>query len=360
MSTPKKTIGMLRQLISEVIKMRVIAQYVDVELDANGNPLEKDTPGGELIDVLIDEDDADDLNFILNRYNRKVPMFRTEKGVTKLQSKTLEKTPGQKDTFRDLSSTNDEVRNIAAELVGPHRAEDLVKVVAPFKILGYDAIYRLWSARVRHSDPTKVFPFFSINPEVGVSYPFPTVPTTSIVNIIAGLRPPVGGKATGRGELLFALLTGGIAGDKTCDIVINKVDRWEVKDITEGNARVGEVTSKIFRETLALSDPKILTALRKTETFDSLNPDQTDLIKAAWDIATKHLAGFVLVTGNKFSCVKSEELRVVSIGDEGRISVREESRGLPIRRPKKKNSPTEKSPTEKSPTENSFIDNNEE
>jgi hypothetical protein len=343
--------------------MRVIAQYVDVELDANGNPLEKDTPGGELIDVLIDEDDADDLNFILRRYNRKVPIFKTEKGVTRLQSKILDKIPGQESTFRDLSSTNAEVRNIATELVGPDpkRAEKLVKVVAPFKILGYDAIYRLWSARVRHSDPTKAFPFFSITtPKVGESYSFPTVPTTSIVNIIAELRPPVGGKATGRGELLFALLTGGIAGDKTCDIVINEVDRWEVKDITKGDARVGEVTSKYFRE--ELKDPEILTALRKTETFDSLNEVQTNKIKIAWESATEHLAGFVLVNGNKFSCVKSEELRVVSIGNEGRIDVREKSRGLPTRRPKKKkpeNSPTENSPTENSPTENSPTENTE-
>jgi len=327
MSTPKKTIGMLRHLISEVVKMRVIAQYVDV--DANGK--ETDIPGIKSIDTLINDDDGDDVNFILKKYNRGTPIFGKD-GKTKMMrpnTKTTVElpidhtktgsgsgTPKRKTVF--LGAENDELMQVATDLVGPgDGAAKLIAVISPFGVAGYDAIYRLWSVQTRHSNP---FPFFTFVPELGKGNSFPTAPSNSIVQKIAETRPNVGGKATGRGELLFALLTGGIAGGQDCDIVVAG-KRWEVKDITgESTARIGEATSAAFRN--AIDDKTILTAMRSVTTFSALNPKQLNEIGAAWAQATAVLTGgFVLVNENEFLYVDRSKLMPISISSNGRVTV---------------------------------------
>jgi hypothetical protein len=329
MSTPKKTIGMLRHLISEVVKMRVIAQYVDV--DANGK--ETDIPGIKSIDTLINDDDGDDVNFILKKYNRGTPIFGKD-GKTKMMrpntKTTIELpidhtktgsgsgTPKRKTVF--LDTENAELMQVATDLVGPEDkiVANLIEVISPFGIEGYDAIYRLWSVQERYSNP---FPFFTFVPELGKRDSFPTAPSNSIVQKIAETRPNVGGKATGRGELLFALLTGGIAGAQDCDIVVAG-KRWEVKDITgESTARIGEATSAAFSK--ALADETILAAMRSVTTFSTLSPTQLKDIGTAWAQATAVLTGgFVLVDENEFLYVDRSKLMPIFISSNGRITVK--------------------------------------
>ena len=328
MSTPKKTIGMLRQLISEVVKMRVIAQYVDVQLDADGNQVETDIPGVKTVDTLISGDDGDDVSFILSRYNRGTPIFSIDAKTKRLRPNvktTIEEpidhtatgpgSPKKKEV--SLKAVNAEMMQVAEDLVGVKAAQQLIDVIAPFGVAGYDAIYRLWSAKERYFEP---FPFFVTVPKTGTRDNFPTMPSRSIVQKIAETRPNVGGKATGRGELLFALMTGGIAGGEEGDITLPG-GTWEVKDITGvKTARIGEAASAAF--SAALDDQNILDAMRSVKTFSGLSQQQVAKIGAAWQVAASSLAGFVLVDDDEFLYVKSSALTPISIGPNGRITVK--------------------------------------
>lgn len=321
---------MLRQLISEVVKMRVIAQYVDVETDATGKEVEVDIPGVKTIDTLINGDDGDDVNFILNKYNRGTPIFSKDLKIGKVRQnvKTTIKLPidnmktgsgsgSPKKKSVSLAPENDEMMQVAEDLVGVGAAKRLINVIAPFGAAGYDAIYRLWSANERYNEP---FPFFMTAPALRRRDNFPTMPSKSIIQKIAETRPNIGGKATGRGELLFALMTGGIAGGEEGDITIAGV-AWEMKDITGVNtARLGERSSAQFRD--ALADPVIYTAMRKVETFSKLSATQLDDIEVAWQVIAKSLAGFVLVDGDEFMYVDSSALTPTRVGEHGRVTVK--------------------------------------
>ena len=307
--------------------MRVIAQYVDVD----DNNVETDIPGVKTIDTLINSDDGDDVNFILKKYNRGNPIFGKDAKTGRIRpnSKTAVEVPinhtatgpgsgSPKKKSVSLKAENDEMTQVATDLVGAGAAQQLVDVIAPFGVAGYDAIYRLWSAQERY--PTRHFPFFIAAPTIGRRDNFPTAPSNSVVQKIAETRPNVGGKATGRGELLFALMTGGIAGGEEGDILVNG-GVWEMKDITgTKTARIGEAASAAF--SAALDDQNILDAMRKVETFSGLSQQQVAKIGAAWQVAASSLAGFVLVDDDEFLYVDSSALTPISIGSNGRITVK--------------------------------------
>lgn len=317
MSTHKKTIGMLRQLISEVVKMRVIAQYVDVETDATGKEVEVDS--GSMIERILDEDDANDINLVLSRYGAKAPKW----SKTGLQDSSykMKKDPATGKSKRTPPTShadeNEPVREVARQLY-PADPQTLITVIAPWGDEGFDALRRLYVVAERKYAS---FPFFEIEPAVGAVYPFPKDPTPNIIQKIAETRPNVGGKATGRGELLFALMTGGIAGGEEGDITIPDGGTWEVKDITGAKtARIGETASAAF--SAALVDQNILDAMRSVKTPTVWTPTQVAKIAAAWQVAASSLAGFILVDGNQFRCVEPADLTPIYVAPNGRITVK--------------------------------------
>ena len=336
MSDDKRQLRLLRQMINETVKMRVLAQYVDVEG-------KKEKAAGDVIEVFIDNpDDADELNFILNKYGRPTPEFLpSRKAPIKTDPKRrlgarlkTQQVPGSKE--RVPTEANRQVFEVAHDLVG-NDASRLLDVIAPWGQSGWDAMRRIWKVSDRY--PNNPFPFFSTTPVLGASAEFPTAPSLRIVDEISNKRPPVGGLSTGRGELLFALMTGGIAGGDEGDITIGS-EVWEMKDITEKSIfRLGEKTSFRFLdyfkdeknlsavqkvvESLKLKGgvDELLTKLSKRDGTEALlqNGEVKNVVEDAWRDASAPIHGFVLIEKNVFHFVDPDDLVLAYIGSNDRL-----------------------------------------
>jgi hypothetical protein len=150
----------------------------------------------------------------------------------------------------------DQYEKVVAELAyiglpppSPHLdADRLFKVVEPWGQVGFDVLRRILVASRRTREP---FPFFmyELNAETDTPIPVPNSPSKETVDFIIGANTRIGRSTTGKGELLLALLTGGIAGSPVGDLEIAG-QYFELKDVRTGAIRAGDVTSVKFEAIL--------------------------------------------------------------------------------------------------------------
>lgn len=330
---------MLRSLIQETLKMRVLAQYVDINPNTN-----QEADHGDMIEAFIDEDDGDEVSHLLNKYGKPVPTFSPPRypkkgGVTQKVQGRLKRTmvPGK---GWQLSDENVQVietcEQLFSHLNNPQQqkqnGERLVEVIEPWKLAGWDIIGRLHT--INKKGTTQPFPFFQTTPVIGGSVPFPTTPSKRVIDIIATTQPKVGGLQTGRGELLFALMTGGIAGDREGDVnVAGKL--WEVKDVPgNGVARLGGKASSSFlsyftdanvKGTGAANAADFVKQLHKQLGVSHLMNNQAavDVINDALNEIFMGIVGFVLVKGEIFEFVDKNDMELFVVASDNRVHVRQ-------------------------------------
>lgn len=318
----KRKNQLLREYITEAI--RVTIQQV--------NP-SGEVVGGYSKQLDVSDDDADEVQWFLDKYGRAPIEYRKSSSGKQTQ-------PDSQKKPRKISSDPSETsaREVISDLVdldpsGSFTVDELFEVIKPWKQAGFDALRRVQISSQRTG---KSFPFFAYrNVDVGSKVPFPSEPSPATTDFLLNTRVRIGRNDTGSGELLLALLTGGIAGGPVGDLSIDGKN-WEVKDARSTAAiRLGGVASDVFEKYIRGNfksnmlprggDVSILLAdLTRKEFYRTLAPGPLkDLIDTATAKAagTDELAGFILLTGEQFEFYPVTSVRFSDVAKDGRLHV---------------------------------------
>lgn len=319
----KQKTNLLREYITEAI--RVTIQQVD--------------PSGEIVggyskQLEIGDDDADEVEWFLDKYGRAPINYRkdrSEKSTSSTSSGRKKKEPSPDPS--ELSAREVISRLTDFDPSGTLSADELFAVIKPWGQDGFDALRRILITSERTN---KSFPFFSYrNPSVGDKIDLPDDPSRAVVDYLLKVRPRVGINATGTGEFLLALLTGGIAGGPVGDLAISG-QNWEVKDTgTGGPIRLGDTASGVFRKYIQANfkpsmtsmkyDVDVLLAdLQSKDYYESLPEGKIkELIDAATSEAVnaEGLAGFALLAGRQFEFYPSTSARFSYCAKNGRLHI---------------------------------------
>ena len=287
----------------------LIREYLSVEVtrtDVNGNPI------GTVVKKRIDPEAEDELVWFIDKYGRK-PLdtrYRKTKGMEK----------SEKVFTADSSQQVDAI--VAALLPKDPGAADLLKrVIFPWGQVGFDVLRRILASTNRTG---QAFPFFKAagSATVGGTIPFPKTPSVETVQFVMDARTRIGKNDTGKGELLLALLTGGVAGGPVGDLTIDG-SAWEVKDARASSIRLGDSASLAFDERVVEwfdgwsekteyggSAVAFLDALSKKSFVAGLPEEARSALDSAMHRAVEadgDLAGFVLVRPGGFEFYSNED-----------------------------------------------------
>jgi len=313
---------LLREYITEAI--RVTIQQVDTS---------GEVVGGYSKQLDVSDDDADEVQWFLDKYGRSPIEYRKSSTGKQAQSDSQKKL---RKTSPDPSETS--AREVISDLValdpsGSFTVDELFGVIKPWKQAGFDALRRVQISSQRTG---KSFPFFAYRDvDVGSKVPFPPDPSSATTDFLLNTRVRIGRNDTGSGELLLALLTGGVAGGPVGDLTIGEKN-WEVKDArSSGAIRLGGVASDAFKKYIrdnfnSKMLPRggdvsvLLSDLTRKEFYRTLDPGPLkDLIDAATAQAAgaDELAGFVLLTGEQFEFYPVTSVRFSDVAKDGRLHV---------------------------------------
>lgn len=241
----------------------------------------------------LDGDEADELEWYVDKYGRDPISYRKKK-------------TGEEPKASDVDPSEINARKLVSQLAPSGRESDLFDVIKPWGQVGFDALRRIL---VSVDNTGVAFPFFSVkNVSAGSVIPFPTYPSSGLLDFLYDVRVRIGRNATGRGEFLLALLTGGIAGGDVGDLQIGGKN-WEVKDGQLGSpVRLGGVASREFDTVVAeqFTDSKDLTdlfnKLTSRSAYSTLPEKQRELVDAATKTAVSSggLAGYILTSKSEF------------------------------------------------------------
>lgn len=320
MSNTKTSVALLRGLITEMITVAV--EHPD---------------SAELKLYELGDDDGDELEWYLDKYGR--PSWEsTEKFLARGEKFTKARRKGEEPSLSKLdpfygmdlekrASTIKSINDMINSLVPANQAQQLKDTILPWKGVGFDALRRIYIAEKRTK---KDFPFFASagNVAPGNVIAFPSDPTEAVIAFLADQKTRVGTNDTGKGELLLALMTGGVppGPDGVGDIVIDG-KAWEVKDLrTSKSARVGDAHSTKFLEEVE----KWLAAKRPSvDPKDYINSFKS---KAAWPtedfpylngilhrVLAEGLSGIVVVEDKKFVVVPITHASFSGTNKQGRV-----------------------------------------
>jgi hypothetical protein len=230
----------------------------------------------------------------------------------------------------EILSNISNLASLATGLVPEGREEELASVMLPWDEEGRRAIIWVkekmrWASHGIDENAAKETKFLSKKPQAGATIPFPE--DTAIVNRLLTVQPNVG-KPTGKGEFLFALMTGGIAGGEG-DIQVDG-QNWEVKDVRGGPVRLGDKAGRFFRQAF-LKDATVQEKKWKLEDLENgvikfNDPEHRKIINNVLQQSLKDhsdLSGFVVVMKGAFYCLDKSKAIFSSFESAGfRISVR--------------------------------------
>ncbi|NBT35496.1 MAG: hypothetical protein EBT03_08150 [Betaproteobacteria bacterium] len=272
----ESTVRLLRSLVNEVLKLTIEPVDSTDTSKAIGKPE---------VRLINDDDDIDELMYQLNRFDFRALKYddRSDPELTPESSKDLD--------------------TIVTALVGPQHVSKMHEVIAPWGQVGYDILQRVLVASIRTD---KEFPFFLSYDDVtvGRTINFPTTPTAKVVHEITSAKSRIGKSDTGKGELLFALMTGATPPDNDVgDMVVNGA-HWEIKDVRSSPIiRLGGLHSQAFmKEVMAWCKPagkdyeEVRKNIRSAKASDkSYWPALSVMLKRVLKETTPPLAGIVVV-----------------------------------------------------------------
>lgn len=321
---------LLRSLISEVIKVTV-QQFSDED---------PSKPVGRLDPREYSDDDMEELMYQLNRLDFKPLQYEKQKRKKKKEGEEdveVEKKRLTAGSARDVDSiistltarkggTTDP--SVVAEQEALSRR--LHDVIEPWGQAGYEALLRVLTYTINTG---KEFPFFSQKSvSVGSSIAFPyKAASQALVDALLDVKTRIGRNATGKGELLLTLMTGGMPPKGPGDIAIAG-QPWEMKDARGTNVvRLGGVVSQDFvkratawasmPQNAGLLDPQTLAEIRSAKDMDPrLRSEMTLLIRAA--LEAQGLAGIILVRNGRFDVHSLAAAEFYSINNENRVHVK--------------------------------------
>lgn len=300
----ESTVTLLRSLISEVLK--VTLEPVD--------PVDPTKAGKPEVRVFDDEDDIDELMYQLSRFDFRPLKYDEE--MKKKKRKVL--TP---ESAKDIET-------IVSTLARAGESDKLMGVVRPWGQVGYDALLRILTSTLRHD---KEFPFFESADEVAVGrkIPFPDKPTSRVVSEVLQMKARVGKSDTGKGELLFALMTGGTPPDD--DVGDLEIDgtHWEVKDVRQAPIiRLGGLHSRAFMDKVKTwadgpgrpGFDKVSKLIRSSKNVgDVVWPQMTAMLQEVLATTQPVLDGIVLVKDDHFQVLGTQVVVFNSVSTEGRV-----------------------------------------
>lgn len=299
----ESTVALLRSLISEVLK--VTLEPVD--------PANPNKPGTPEVRVFENEDDIDELMYQLGRFDFRPLKYDEE--MKKKKRKVL--TP---ESAKDLET-------IVYTLARKGENERLMDVIKPWGQVGYEALLKILTATLRHD---KEFPFFESADDVAVgrTIPFPDKPTRKVIADVLQMKTRVGKSDTGKGELLFALMTGGVPPDEDVGDIVIGDSHWEVKDVRQAPIiRLGGVHSQAFmaavegwaKESKTDVD-KVKKLIRSAKNVgDVVWPQMTVLLQQVLSTTQPTLDGIVLVKDAGFQVLGTQVAVFHSVSNEGRV-----------------------------------------
>jgi len=307
---------LLRRLINEVLKVTV--QQLSDDGEQVGVDDVREYP----------DDEMDELLYQLNRFDFKPLKYekrrKTERPLTPESSESV-------DTL---------VSTLSARVAPNNRdafAARLRSTIDPWGQVGYEALLRILTTTI---STKKEFPFFSREADVVVTkqIPFPDSPSKKVVAELGQLTTRIGRNATGRGELLFALLTGAlpVSSTETGDLAVNG-GRWELKDARSGNTlRLGGVQSQavvyhagLYATSVGRDPAAFIDGLRPKNKMDAADREaMTQIVrdvlgggKASQGGRNLGVSGVVVVRDGYFDVRPTSEAVFYSINNEDRISI---------------------------------------
>lgn len=216
--------NLLRKLILEYI--------IDVE--------EKDDDGKTLLKTTLklNDDEYDDYKFYINKLRHSKWVRRSD--IKKSKTKT---NPYQDNISRVIEKCSSD----------PDVQEKLRLLVDDW----HEDMYLILLYMSNMTIPGKnEFPFLQTKLSLGNTYSFPALPSKKSVNFAYNTTSRVGRANVGKGEMLIALMTGGLPVREGVlgDLKIGN-ELWEVKDTTTGSSvRLGEPVSAFIINKLIVNN----------------------------------------------------------------------------------------------------------